>query len=182
MLWNAHSKLIGEHAFLSPSNYHWVNYSDQKLVETYWNRQEARRGSELHALAASLIKMGVKLPRTGATLNRYVNDAIGHKMNPEQTLFYSFNAFGTCDAISFHNNLLRIHDLKTGVTPASMMQLKVYAALFCLEYRHKPKNIAMELRIYINDNVEVLVPDAEDIHRIMDVIVDFDKKIDAIKQ
>lgn len=60
----------------------------------------------------------------------YVNDAIGFKMTPEQPLFYSENCFGTADAISYRNKLLRIHDLKTGLIPAHMEQLMIYAALF----------------------------------------------------
>lgn len=80
-----------------------------------------------------MYSIGQKLPRLNKTLNAYVNDAIGYKMIPEQILFYSDNCFGTADAIVFRNGLLRIHDLKTGVIPAHMEQLEVYAALFCLE-------------------------------------------------
>lgn len=104
----------------------------------------------------------------------YVNDAIGFKMKPEQVLYYSDNCFGTADAIIFRNNLLRIHDLKTGVTKAHMEQLEIYAALFCLEYKIKPGDIEMELRIYQNDEVLYHNPTAEDILPIMDKIVHWD--------
>ena len=33
------------------------------------------------------------------------------------------------------NKILRIHDYKSGITPAKMDQLMIYAALFCLEYK-----------------------------------------------
>jgi hypothetical protein len=111
----------------------------------------------------------------------YVNDAIGYRMKPEQVLYYSDNCFGTADAISFRNNFLRIHDLKTGVTPAKMEQLLIYAALFCLEYRIKPSDIEIELRIYQNDDYIFANPTAEDIVPIMDKIITFDKLIDKLK-
>jgi hypothetical protein len=112
----------------------------------------------------------------------FVNDAIGFKMQPEQVLFYSYNCYGTADAISFKNGLLRIHDLKTGVTPAHMEQLMIYAALFCLEYKHKPGEIHMELRIYQNDDVQIYEPTTEEIAYIMDKIVTFDKIIDNCRR
>lgn len=37
--------------------------------------------------------------------------------------------------------MLRIHDLKTGISPVHMDQLLIYAALFCLEYKIKPGSI-----------------------------------------
>jgi hypothetical protein len=111
----------------------------------------------------------------------YVNDAIGFRMTPEQPLFYSKNCFGTADAISFRKNLLRIHDLKTGVTPASMHQLEIYAALFCLEYSVNPKDISIELRIYQSNEIYIHNPDAEDILEIMDKIAKFDKAIEDVK-
>ena len=112
----------------------------------------------------------------------YVNDAIGYKMRPEQLLFYSENCFGTADSICYRNNLLRIHDLKTGVVTAHMEQLEVYAALFCLEYVKDPSKIDMELRIYQNNNIAVLNPDSTKINLIMDKIITFDKVINKIKE
>ena len=96
-------------------------------------------------------------------------------MDTEVVLFYSPRFFGTADAISFRKNFLRIHDLKTGKNPAKMEQLMVYAALFCLEYRIKPGDIEMELRIYQNDEIVIFNPTAEDILPIMDKIVHLDK-------
>ena len=117
MNFNSHSNLIGAHAFLGASKYSWINYTTDKLVESYSNALAAQKGTELHDFAATCIKLGQKLPKSQKTLNMYVNDAIGFKMSPEQVLYYSDNCFGTTDAISFRNGLLRIHDLKTGITP-----------------------------------------------------------------
>lgn len=177
MIWNKHSELIGNHAFLSASKYHWVNYSEDKLVEAYQSYLAAQRGTELHEFAAKCIQLNQRLPEENRTLNMYVNDAIGYKMNPEQVLFYSENCFGTADAICFRRKTLRIHDLKTGATPTHMEQLMVYAALFCLEYKVKPIDISMELRIYQNDEVLYHKPQVDEIAPIMDKIVTFDKLI-----
>lgn len=183
MNFNKHSELENEHAFLSGSKYHWVNYDDDKLDSAYRKYLATQKGTELHDLARKLILLGVKLPKTNKSLNQYVNDAIGYRMVPEQTLFYSYNAFGTVDAICFRDNLLRIHDLKTGVSPVSIRQLEIYSALFCLEYDVKPSEIEMELRIYQKDN-EILVhtPPPEDIDYIIKKIVIFDKKIEKLKK
>lgn len=176
-----HSDLIGKHAFLSASRYHWINYSSEKLDEVFHNSQAAKRGTELHEFAHQAIRLGIKLPDTPKTLNLYVNDAIGYKMNPEQILYYSDNCYGTADAISFRRNFLRIHDLKTGVNDASFNQLLIYVALFCLEYGVKPGEIEIELRIYQNDDIQVCVPVVEDIIRIMDLIMAFDRRIEVLK-
>lgn len=181
MNFNKHFGFEGTHAFLSASKFHWINYDEDKLVDTYTRHMAARKGTELHDLAAQLIKHGQKLPRSQKTLNMYVNDAIGFKMKPEQILFHSVNCFGTADAISFRNNTLRIHDLKTGVTPAHMEQLMVYAALFCLEYGHKPGDIDIQLRLYQSDQIVEHNPGADEILPIMDKIVRFDKMIEKIK-
>lgn len=177
-----HFELEGKHAFLGASNYHWINYDSDKIINTYMRRQATLKGTALHELAAKLIELGQKLPKSKKTLNMYVNDAIGFKMKPEQVLYYSNNCFGTADAISFRNNILRIHDLKTGFTPAHMEQLLIYAALFCLEYKVKPSEIQFELRIYQNDEIAIMNPTAEDIVPIIDKIITFDKVIEKIKR
>lgn len=181
MDFNSHSKLEGRHAFLSPSNYHWVNYDKEKLTDVYYNMQAKERGARLHALARELIELGVKLPRTKSTLNSYVNDAIGYRMTPEQILYFSDNCFGTADAISFRKNFLRIHDLKTGKSPVSWVQLELYAAIFCLEYGKDPSKIEIELRFYQYDNIDILIPDSKDIRELMDLIIEFDRQIEKIK-
>lgn len=182
MNWNEHSRIKGCHSFLSPSQYHWINYSDEKLAERYNSFKAAEQGTRLHDLAAELIELGQKLPRSQKTLNMYVNDAIGFKMTPEQPLYFSDNCFGTADAISFRKGFLRIHDYKSGVVPAHMEQLMIYAALFCLEYNHKPGQIESELRIYQNNDIIIFNPEADDILPVMDKIRRFDKIIDKMKE
>lgn len=179
---NRHPKLEGQHAFLGASNYHWINYSDDKVEETYSRWRAAQKGTKLHAFAAECIRLGQKLPRSKQTLNMYVNDAIGYKMTPEQILYYSPNCFGTADTIIFRNDFLRIHDLKTGETPAKMEQLLIYAALFCLEYGVKPSEIGTELRIYQNDEILCHNATVEDILPVMDRIVTADKIINRMKE
>lgn len=177
MNFNDHSKLEGLHAFLGASKYHWINYDTEKVVEAYKNFLAVQKGTELHDFAARCIKLGQKLPRSNKTLNMYVNDAIGYKMTPEQVLYYSDICFGTADSISFRDNMLRIHDLKTGLTPAHIEQLCIYAALFCLEYGYKPSTIEMELRIYQSNDIVICNPEPEAIMEIINKIVVFDKEI-----
>ena len=181
MNFNKHLNLEGQHAFLGASKYHWINYDETKLVESYSKFTAAQKGIELHEFAAQCIRLGQKLPKSKKTLNMYVNDAIGFKMTPEQPLFYSENCFGTADAISFRNKMLRIHDFKSGVIPARMEQLEIYAALFCLEYKVNPADIDIELRIYQSDQILYHNPTVEDITTIMDKIITFDKLINKIK-
>ena len=182
MNFNKHSTLEGQHAFLGASKYHWINYTDEKLAETYSKFLAVQRGTVLHEFAAQCIRLGQKLPKSTKTLNMYVNDAIGFRMIPEQILYYSENCFGTADSISFRRNILRIHDYKSGVIPAHMEQLQIYAALFCLEYKVKPTDINIELRLYQNDEIIIDNPDQEIIVPIMDKIITFDKIINRIKE
>lgn len=176
-----HSKLEGQHAFLGASNYHWLGYTPEKLQQVYLTSKAKEIGTRLHAFAKESILLGIKLPRSNSALNLYVNDAIGFKMTPEQILYYSDNAFGTADAISFRKDILRIHDLKTGMTKASMKQLEIYEALFCLEYKVNPREISSELRIYQYGQPEIENPDPAVILSIMDQIIDFDKIIEQMK-
>ena len=182
MIFNKHSVLEGLHAPFSPSQPSWLRYDDDKATEVYSNKKAAEIGTKLHAWAKDTIDLGIKQPRSKKTLYAYVNDAIGFKMNTEVVLFYSERFFGTADAISFRNGVLRIHDLKTGKTAVHMEQLEIYAALFCLEYRVKPGEIKMELRIYQNDEVIVHKPTAEDIAPIMDKIVHLDKLLSRMEE
>lgn len=182
MNFNKHSTLEGQHAFLGASKYHWINYTDEKLTETYSKFLAVQRGTVLHEFAAQCIRLGQKLPKSTKTLNMYVNDAIGFRMIPEQILYYSENCFGTADSISFRRNILRIHDYKSGTIPAHMEQLQIYAALFCLEYKVKPVDINIELRLYQNDEIIIDNPDQEIIVPIMDKIITFDKIINRIKE
>lgn len=210
MVFDKHLELEGLHAFLSPSGYHWINYTEDKLVERYLNSQAVERGTKLHEFARKAIELNQRLSGAHNTVAMFVNDAIGYKMEPEQPLFYSWNCFGTADAISYKRNYLRIHDLKTGSTEAHMEQLRVYAALFCLNYQARvaelrrkgigdieiarqldvgPKELhfdpekmsGIELRIYQSGEVRVEEADAREIRRLMDIIVAFDEVLRNVK-
>lgn len=179
---NRHLDLEGRHAFLSASKSEWVNYDEEKMLRVFTQAMAAARGERLHDLAHMLIREGVKLPRNSQTLSLYVNDGIGFRMETELPLYYSDNAFGTADTLCFRKNKLRIHDLKTGFTPAKFRQLEVYAAYFCLQYDFRPFDIEIELRIYQNDAVQILEGDPDVIFRIMEKAKFFDKLIDIAKE
>lgn len=183
MNFNKHFHLQGQHAFLSASKYAWLRYDDAKLERIFFTAQQTKRGTELHNLAHELIRLGVKLPRNDNTLNRYVNDAIGYRMTSEQVLYYSPNIFGTADAISFRNMVLRISDLKTGEKDASPEQLLIYSALFCLEYGFDPHELErIELRIYQNDDIRLYHADKIEVKQIMQKIIHFDAKLNALRE
>ena len=206
MIFNQHSDLEGQHAFLSASKYSWLNYDQEKLATAYKSQYATTIGTILHDLAHRCIKNKVKLSKSDRhlvlltllengvpqglidandileTLAPFVNDALGFRMETEQVLYYSENAFGTADAISFKNNFLRIHDYKSGITPVHMDQLYIYAALFCLEYVVKPENIKIELRIYKQGEALCDEPDPEVIRAIMNKIVDSDRFLRKLKE
>ena len=184
MKFNNHTNLSGLHAPFSPSQSSWLRYDDDKATEVFLNRKASERGTRLHQWAKDTIDLGMKQPKSKKTIYAYINDAIGFKMDTEVVLFYSDRFFGTADAISFRNNILRIHDLKTGKVGKiedHIEQLEVYAALFCLEYRVKPSDIEIELRVYKNDEVLVHNPTAEDIVPVMDKIVHLDRLLEKIE-
>ena len=184
MNFNRHYNLEGLHAPFSASQSSWLRYDDDKAKEAYERRKASERGTRLHAWAKETIDLGIKQPRSNKTLYAYVNDAIGFKMSTEVVLFYTDRFFGTADAISFRKNpktgrnILRIHDLKTGVVgepDKHFEQLKVYAALFCLEYRFKPAEIGISLGVYKKDEVAFCEPDPEEIEFIINKIIHLDK-------
>ena len=123
MVFNKHDNLEGLHAPFGASKSSWLRYDDNKMLDVYQNLKAAERGTRLHEWAKNTIDLGIKQPRSKKTIYSYVNDAIGFNMSTEVVLFYSQYFFGTADAISFRNNFLRIHDLKTGITPVHMEQL-----------------------------------------------------------
>lgn len=183
MRFNDNSKLAGKHAFLSASRSSWINYDEDKLERVFMSNMAAQRGTDLHQLANDLIRLGVKLPEDPpTTMSLYVNDAIGFRMKPELTLFYSLNSFGTADAVAFRRNKLRIHDLKTGTFHTSERQLEVYAALFCLEYGFRPFDIEIELRIYQNNETRIYEADPVTISLIMEKIKTFDERINKLRE
>lgn len=189
MKFKRHKELEGKHALLAASRYHWINYTDERLFEYVDDVHAAVRGTKYHELAKRCVELGQKLPNTSQTVNLYVNDVIGYRMEPEVSLFYSEYAFGTADAISFRKEevqyegdlephfeqILRIFDLKTGKNEASAVQLVVYAALFCLEYNIRPFDIVLDLRIYQNDAVVPIEVDAEEVLHVMGRIKELSK-------
>ena len=175
-----HSNLEGLHAPFGASKSSWLRYSDEKAIAAFQNLKAKEMGTRLHAWAKETIDLGIKQPRSKKTISAYINDAIGFKMDTEVVLYYSDFFFGTADAICFRNNILRIHDLKTGKKPVHMEQLEIYAALFCLEYKVKPSDISFELRIYQNDEVLFHNPEPEDILQIMDKIVHLNKILERV--
>lgn len=206
MIFDSHPELKGKHAILAPSQPQWLRYSEEQVMQKHVAQYAQSMGTSLHSLAELLIREGLKLkksdkltvishllndgiPREVIDIDRlylnlmtYVNDAIGFKLTPEQILYYSPYCFGTADAISFRDNFLRIHDYKSGTTPAKMEQLMVYAALFCLEYKEKPGAIDIELRIYQNDEVIYHQPTADEILPIMDTIIRHSKFLEKINE
>lgn len=206
MIWHDHSKLAGTHAFLSASQSSWRNKSAEELIDAKKNSFSQQIGTLLHAYAADCIKYkeklrksderGVKfdlmrkgIPEYAIDMHRiyptfmsYVNDAVGYGLNPEMVLYYSNECYGTADAIDMDGKLLRIHDLKTGVKPAKMDQLMIYAGLFFLEYGVNPGAIQTELRIYQMDEVLVYEPDVDELREVMDDIVEKDRIIKAMNE
>ena len=210
MVFTKHSELEGLHAFLSPSQYHWINYSKDKLIERYLNSLAVEKGTRLHEFARDAIRLNRLQRKDKDTVNMFVNDAIGYKMDSELSLFYSWKCFGTADAISYKRNYLRIHDLKTGKTEAHMEQLRIYAALFCLDYQGQVRELrkngvddaaiarkfdvstkeihfdpelmsGIELRIYQSGDIRTEMADPQEIKRLMDVIVAYDRVLREIE-
>lgn len=206
MNFNVHSELRGRHALLAPSQPFWLEYNEEQLYQKFRSAHAQDIGTSLHELAETLIKESIKLkkndkavvlthllhdgiPRAAIDVERlylnfmtYVNDAIGFRLTPEQPLYYSDECFGTADAISFRNNFLRIHDYKSGTSPAKMEQLLTYAGLFCLEYKVRPGDLqGIELRIYQNNEILYHNPTAEEIGSIMDVITSSVRHIQEMK-
>lgn len=207
MIWKDYSKLKNTHAFCGASNYRWRNYDIDKLIQSKVSSYATTIGTLLHEYAAENIKKKFKIaksdkrsilrylgvehgvPLSAIDTNRlfpnlmnYVNDAIDFNMDPEVTLYFSDDFYGTADAISWEDNVLRISDLKTGVTPASFMQLENYAAFFCLDYKVKPTQIEkIEFRIYQNGEIIgaepepiILVPIIEQVIEFNRVLTDFE--------
>lgn len=174
---------MGQHAFLNPSTYHWINYDEEKLVFRYKTMRAALEGMEQHRYAAIAIEEREVQDDETTTVGMYINQCIQYGMATEVVLYYSPNSFGTADAISFRHRRLRISDLKTGVTRASEHQLEVYAALFCLEYDIDPFSLKdIELRIYQDRRCRVYHGDPFFIKGIMDKIMAFDKILNRLRE
>lgn len=203
MIWKDYSRLKNTHAFCGASKYSWRNYDIEKLIQSKANSYAKEIGTLLHARAANYILKHKKLKKSQKesiydylvvdndipenvvdidrlypNLMNYVNDVIGFRMDPEITLYYSDDFYGTADAISWRDNVLRISDLKTGLLPASFMQLENYAAFFCLDYKIKPSQIRkLEFRIYQDNEIMLAEPSNEIIFPIIDQIVEFNSAL-----
>lgn len=206
MNWNQHRNLEGSHAFLSASKYNWLAKTNEEIVQSYTNSFAQSIGTLSHAFAADYIRFREKLKKGDSrtlkmdlmrrgipeyaidiraffpTVMRYVNDSIDYMMDPEVLLYYSDLCFGTADSIQVSNGVLRIHDLKTGTTVAKIDQLKIYAALFYLEYGQKPERLRTELRIYQSDDIIVHEPEVDEIREVMDAIVEKDRVLQKLKE
>lgn len=205
MEWKDHSKLKGTHALLGASQSAWLRYTDDQMFDKYVSSYAQALGTSLHELAADLITEKIKLTKNDKrlvlhhlsksriprnvfdmdfifpNLMSYVNDAIGYRMDAEKILYFSDNAYGTADSICFRNNMLRVHDYKSGKGPVKMDQLYIYVALFCLEYNVRPGEIEIETRLYHANEIVTEHPTAEDILPIMDAIVINDKFLSKIR-
>jgi len=201
MQWIDHSELRGTHALLSPSNTAWPNYDSEHLHQIMISRKASDVGTAIHAFAEECIRQKFRLKKGDERLlifelrqydeatipeyvlkemdielifdnvKDYVNDAIGFHLIPEVVLYYNEDCYGTADAIGFSGNKLRIHDLKTGTSHASMSQLISYAALVCNEYHLDPFKIETELRIYqTGTDILSCVPEPEEIIERINVI------------
>lgn len=197
-----------DHALLSPSKGFWVDYDSEKMFNYICSSYASTIGTLIHELAAKLITNKIKVTRNEArkmitlyllenkiprfiidaeryvnNFVAYVNDAIGFDMKAEVKVMYSPNAFGTIDAFRFNEKKmhLRIHDYKSGVLKPNMRQLELYASLFCMEYKIKPGDLEMELRLYWQEEMLVENPTAADIAPLIDKIVQFDKYINSLK-
>lgn len=206
MNWNQHRNLEGSHAFLSASKYSWLSKTNEEIVQSYTNSFSQAIGTISHAFAADYIRFREKLRKGDSrtlkmdlmrkgipeyaidirgfypTVMQYVNDSIDFMMDPEVLLYYSDLCFGTADSIQVSNGVLRIHDLKTGTTVAKIDQLKIYAALFYLEYGQKPERLRTELRIYQSDDIIVHEPEVDEIREVMDAIVEKDRVLQKLKE
>lgn len=153
----------------------------QLIEEKQPIRKDAMRSMIYHTLYQAKIPIALIQPeRYIDTVVPYVKDAIGYDLIPEQRIVYQYPiAWGTADAIKFNPTKceLRIHDLKTGKTPASLDQLIEYAAYFYLEYHIKPGDCKTILSIYQNGEVITGYPTASDILPIMDNAVALTKYV-----
>jgi len=192
MHFNSHSELSGKHAFLSPSSSAWLRYDETQVQARLQSWKAAKRGTDIHNHAHESIRLGIYLAfpteeeqaqgrGNPIALAAYVAHGIDWGMSCEVPLFYSENCFGHADTMSFDTVTLRISDLKTGITASKMEQLKIYAAIFCLEYGVDPYGINIELRIYQREEIHDYVPSPEEIVQIMTTIVERDQYIESLK-
>lgn len=176
-----HSDLKGQHAFLGPSRISWIRYTPEKLRRVFINMQAAKEGTRKHAFASEAIALGQRLAGRKSALSRFVNESIGHGLTPDVILMYSFNCYGTADALGFRDKTLRVHEYKSGES-GSEEQPMIYTALFCLEYDVDPYDINIIIAMYKGFEPYEFEPDPDKIVEIMRVIVEFDPILDELKK
>lgn len=184
MFFKNHDELLGKHAILSPSQYHWLNYDAEKMKKVYLNNKRKEEGTFKHDLASRLIMTRTYVERNiPSAFHMFVNDSIDDNMFSEVPLKYSDNAFGTADAIRYNDKTgeLRIYDLKTGMSKPSFKQLLIYCAYFCLEYGKEPTQLRYVLRLYQNDGFEEYNPDGHEILDVMTKVIELDGAIESVK-
>jgi hypothetical protein len=94
MRWNRHLNLQGEHAFLSPSTYHWINYNHARLLQRWTAAQAGAYGNMQHEYAQQEIKAKRESGLIG-TVGQYINDAIRYRMETEQVRHCSVSSMAT---------------------------------------------------------------------------------------
>lgn len=210
MHFKKHSELEGRHAILSASSWRWINDDPEALVKRLCSQYLQQIGTILHDIARKYIKHRIKLNKYDKknvmlelveqgipafvinTINfdsmyenlmRYVNDCVSFKMTPEVVLSYG-HFFGTTDAIRYdeESHFLRVHDLKTGTTPAHFEQLMIYVALFCLEYAIKPSSIQVELRIYQGEEHILYAPTVDEIAHVVETIINHNTLMTKLRE
>ena len=141
-----------KHALFSPSEKAWIRYDKEKIVNKVQQAEAILRGTLLHELAASCIKLKVTLGKENGIISEYVQDCIQCGCETERQVYYSEYIYGTADAIRFDVDarLLYIFDLKTGEKAVPIDQVLIYAAIWCLEHGISPEDINYDLRIYSN--------------------------------
>ena len=200
----------GQHAIFAPSQklLSRDSLTEEQIYNLLRSKYASQIGTEIHSVAARMIEQKQPVTKAGLralifdalyqahiprsliqpdeyldTVIPYIKDAIGFGLSPEVPIIYNYPiAFGTADAIRYNpiKGELRIHDLKTGRTPASLDQLIEYAAYFFLEYHLKPADTQVILCIYQNGDIQTGYPTAADIAPIMDKAVTLTKYVQNV--
>lgn len=166
---------VKKHAVFSPSEKYWVNYDRARIIQRYDQVIAIERGTALHELAAKCIDLKIHLDPCEGVIATYVSDCISYKMDTEVELVFTNEINGTADAIRYdrESNTLYVFDLKTGSTKASLVQVMIYAALWCCVHNRDPLTLSYDLRIYHNQYPEKIDTESDPQlgERINDIIV-----------
>ena len=94
MRFKKHFHLEGQHEFLSPSVYHWINYDEERLEFRYKLSRAAIEGMEQHRYAAIAIEEREIQDDETTTVGMYINQCIQYHMHPEVVLYFSLTLLG----------------------------------------------------------------------------------------